>query len=67
MILINPTISINYTLYQVTYLDLESDKKRTGMVLTKSKYLEEDDLLDVEDVGPKLFMLNPIRNENVKA
>lgn len=55
MILINPTISINYTLYQVTYLDLESDKKRTGMVLTKSKYLEEDDLLDVEDVGPKLF------------
>lgn len=37
------------------------------MVLTKSKYLEEDDLLDVEDVGPKLFMLNPIRNENVKA
>lgn len=67
MILINPTISINYTLYQVTYLDLESDKKRTGMVLTKSKYLEEDDLLDVEDVGQNFFMLNPIRNENVKA
>lgn len=55
MILINPTISIKYTLYQVTYIDLESNKTRSGMFLTASKYLEEDDLLDIEDVGPKLF------------
>ncbi|AKB01987.1 hypothetical protein JG665_08670 [Vibrio cholerae] len=55
MILINPTISIKYTLYQVTYVDIESGKTRSGMFLTKSKYLEEDDLLDIEDVGPKLF------------
>ena len=55
MILINPTISISYTLYQVTYIDIESQKQRSGMILTKSKYLEEDDLLDIEDVGPKLF------------
>ncbi len=55
MILINPTISISYTLYQISYLDLESEKKRSGMILTRSKYLEEDDLLDIEDVGPKLF------------
>lgn len=37
------------------------------MILTKSKYLEEDDLLDIEDVGPKLFTLNLIRYKNVKA
>lgn len=55
MILINPTISIKYTLYQINYLDIESNKKRSGMILTKSRYLEEDDLLDIEDVGPKLF------------
>ncbi|HHR6130900.1 TPA: hypothetical protein ACS72K_002527 [Providencia alcalifaciens] len=55
MILINPTISIYYTLYQITYLDIESNKKRSGMILTKSKYLEEDDVLDIEDVGPKLY------------
>lgn len=55
MILINPTISIKYTLYQVSYLDIESGKKRSGMILTKSKFLEEDDLLDIEDLGPKLF------------
>ncbi|HDL7313828.1 TPA: hypothetical protein PXN27_000587 [Yersinia enterocolitica] len=55
MILINPTISIKYTLYQVSYLDIESERKRSGMILTKSKFLEEDDLLDIEDLGPKLF------------
>ncbi|MBD1572900.1 hypothetical protein HC725_06350 [Vibrio sp. S17_S38] len=55
MILINPTISIKYTLYQVSYLDIESQKTRNGMFLTTSKYLEEDDILDIEDVGPKLF------------
>lgn len=61
MILINPTISICYTLYQTSYLDLESEKKRSGMILTRSKYLEEDDLLDIEDVGPKLFYAEPQR------
>lgn len=66
MILINPTISIRYTLYQINYLDIESEKKRSGMILTKSKYLEEDDLLDIEDVGPKLFTLNLIRYKMLK-
>ena len=55
MILINPTISIKYTLYQVTYLDIESGKTRKGTFLTKSRYLEEDDELDIESVGHKLF------------
>ncbi|HHT9072919.1 hypothetical protein [Edwardsiella tarda] len=55
MILINPTISMSYTLYQVSYQDVECGKKRSGMILTKSKYLEEGDFIDIEDVGPKLF------------
>lgn len=55
MILINPTISIKYTLYQVSYRDLESQKIRSGMFLTPSRYIEEGDELDIEDVGPKLF------------
>ena len=62
MILINPTISMRYTLYQISYLDLESNRKRSGMILARSKYLEEDDLLDIEDVGPKLFYAES-RNE----
>ncbi|WP_445772888.1 hypothetical protein [Shewanella sp.] len=61
MILINPTISIKYTLYQVTYLDIENKKNRSGMLLTSSRHLEEDDLLDIEDVGPKLFYAKTIK------
>ncbi len=64
MILINPTISMKYTLYQVTYLDIESNKTRSGMILTASRYLEEDDLLSIEDVGPKLFYAQSVIKEN---
>lgn len=46
---------MSYTLYQVSYQDVECGKKRSGMILTKSKYLEEGDFIDIEDVGPKLF------------
>ncbi|EKO3566844.1 hypothetical protein P0E95_003224 [Vibrio metschnikovii] len=63
MILINPTISIKYTLYQVTYLDIESDKTRKGMLLTNCKYLEDGDLVEIEDVGHKLFYANLIEDE----
>ncbi|MEC6795467.1 hypothetical protein VXS03_00195 [Photobacterium sp. S4TG1] len=55
MILINPTISLKYTLFQITYIDIESKNKRNGMILTKNKYLEDDDLIDIEIVGHKLF------------
>ena len=64
MILINPTISIKYTLYQVTFKDLESDNKRTGMIITKCNLLEEGDKIEMEDVGHKLFYANLIEEEN---
>lgn len=67
MILINPTISISYTLYQVTYRDLESGNKRTGMIITKCNLLEEGDRIEMEDVGHKLFYANLIEEENVAA
>lgn len=59
MILINPTISMKFTLYQISYIDLASNKKRSGMILTTARYLEEDDKLSIEDVGPKLFYAIP--------
>lgn len=65
MILINPTISIRYTLYQVTYKDLESGNKRTGMIIMRCNFLEEGDKIEMEDVGHKLFYANLIEEENV--
>ena len=64
MILINPTISISYTLYQVAYKDFESGNKRTGMIITKCSHLEEGDKIEMEDVGHKLFFANLIEDEN---
>lgn len=58
MVLINPTISMRYTLYQVAYVDIESGKNRTGMVITPCKYLENDDIVELESVGHKLFYAN---------
>lgn len=67
MILINPTISIKYTLYQVVYKDLESGNKRTGMIITKCNLLEEGDKIEMEDVGHKLFYANLIEVENAET
>lgn len=63
MILINPTISLKYTLYQVTYVDVESGTKRNGMILTTCKYLESEDLVDLEEVGHKLFYAKFLEEE----
>ena len=54
MILINPTISMKYTLYQISYENIENKTIRNGMIITESRYLEEGDILDIEDVGHKL-------------
>ncbi|MBS7818789.1 hypothetical protein J7624_00145 [Wohlfahrtiimonas chitiniclastica] len=61
MILINPVLSMKYTLYQVTYIDIESNNKRTGLILTEVRYLEEGDLLDIESLGSKLFYAEALK------
>ncbi|AOT08266.1 hypothetical protein S4054249_10620 [Pseudoalteromonas luteoviolacea] len=64
MILINPTISMRYTLYQVTYKDHESGNSRKGMIITKCNFLEEGDKIEMEDVGHKLFYAQLIEDDN---
>lgn len=64
MILINPTISIRYTIYQITYRDIESGNTRKGMIITKCNLLEEGDKIEMEDVGHKLFYANSIEDEH---
>lgn len=67
MILINPTISMKYTLYQISYENIENKTIRNGMIITESRYLEEGDILDIEDVGHKLFYADLIGEENVNS
>lgn len=55
MLLINPTISITYSLYMIEYKTLSSDKKMKGMIISKNKFLEEDDSIKIKKIGHRLF------------
>lgn len=55
MLLINPTISMVYSLYLIEYEDMSSKRKRKGMVLSRNKFLEEDDEIKIRSMGHKLY------------
>lgn len=55
MLLINPTISIKYSLYMTEYKAHSSDKKMKGMIISKNRFLEEDDQVKIKKIGHKLF------------
>ncbi len=64
MLLINPTISMKYSLYMVEYKDTSSNKKRKGMIISKNKFLEEDDSVKIKKIGHKLFYAVDVGNNN---
>lgn len=64
MLLINPTISMRYSLYMTEYIDPSSDKKKKGMILSKNKFLEEDDEIKIKTIGHKLFYAVELGNNN---
>lgn len=55
MLLINPTISMKYSLYMIEYTDSDADKKKKGMIISRNKFLEEDDQVKIKKIGHKLF------------
>ena len=65
LILINPTISMWYSLYMVEYTEdngsLPGLKK--GMLITKEAFLEENDQLKIKKIGHKLFYAEPLNDE----
>ncbi len=64
MLLINPTISMRYSLYMIEYKDLSSKKNKKGMLLSKNKFLEEDDEIKIKAIGHKLFYAVELGNNN---
>lgn len=64
MLLINPTISIKYSIYMIEYKNASSDKIKKGMILSKNRFLEEDDLVKIRKIGHKLFYAIDIGNAN---
>lgn len=64
MLLINPTISMKYSLYMIEYSDLDSEKKKKGMVISRNKFLEEDDQVKIKKIGHKLFFAVDVGGDN---
>lgn len=61
MLLINPTISVKYSLYMIEYTTNSSNKKRKGMIISKNRFLEEDDAVKIKKIGHKLFYAVDVR------
>ncbi|ELL0595414.1 TPA: hypothetical protein ACOJPH_004867 [Vibrio campbellii] len=55
MLLINPTISMKYSLYMIEYTDSDEGKKKKGMIISRNKFLEEDDQVKIKKIGHRLF------------
>lgn len=55
MLLINPTISVAYSLYLIEYEDMSSKGRRKGMILSKNKFLDEGDEIKIRSMGYKLY------------
>lgn len=54
LILVNPTISMKYALYQIEYME-NTNKTRKGMILTENHSLEEGEIIIIKNIGYKLF------------
>lgn len=55
MLLINPTINIKYSIYMIEYNTSTNNKKKKGMIISKNRFLEEDDKIKIKKIGHKLF------------
>ena len=53
LLLINPILSFYYAIYEVEYS--ENDKSRNGLIITKNKYLQDDESIKIYEIGPKLY------------
>lgn len=55
MLLINPTISMRYSLYMIEYTDSDEGKTKKGMIISRNRFLEEDDQVKIKKIGHRLF------------
>lgn len=58
LLVINPTLNIVYALYEVEYIDnfnTDNAKTKNGLIITKEKFLKEDDIMLFKKIGHKLY------------
>lgn len=64
LMLINPILNIKYSLYEIEFYDTKDHTKyKSGLIITKDKFLQEDDSHLIHNIGPKLYF-GVINEEN---
>lgn len=54
LLIVNPILSFRYSLFEIEYIE-QNGKTRKGLIITKSKYIEEDDIIKIYEIGFKLY------------
>lgn len=56
LLLINPLLNIRYSIYEFEYYDDNSEQiEKRGMLITKDKFLEDNEKHIIHSIGPKLY------------
>lgn len=53
LVLINPILSFRYAIYEIDYI--ENQRSRNGIVISKEKYLQEDEIIKIYAIGHKMY------------
>lgn len=53
LLLINPILSFKFSIYEIAYLD--GDKEKSGLVISRDKYLQDEADIKIYEIGHKLF------------
>lgn len=53
LLLINPLLSFKYSIFEIEF-DIKG-KKRNGLVIVESKFIQEDTTIKIYEIGPKLY------------
>jgi hypothetical protein len=61
LVMINPTISFWYSIYSVEYE--EGNARKKAMILTRERFLEENDVVWVKAIGHRLFYAKAAQEE----
>ncbi|MDR0505464.1 MAG: hypothetical protein LBH32_01415 [Dysgonamonadaceae bacterium] len=59
LILINPVLSFKYSIFQIEYTQ-QDGKSKNALVISKNKYLSEDSVVKIYEIGFKLFYVKHI-------
>ncbi len=53
LLLINPLLSIKFAIYEIEYQ--ENSKMKNGLIISKDKYLQDDTVIKLYEIGHKLY------------